>query len=122
VIHISVTTAFLVYSIALAVIFLALYLYTEMGERKSHRVLTRQFLWRCVYCGYTYLDEGAEALSQCPRCRSLNDEAESRPREVQTRPGRRGQPAPEPTSPEARRNPSRRKNPHRARRGPRRRR
>ncbi|MDX9971544.1 MAG: hypothetical protein RBU21_01000 [FCB group bacterium] len=117
-IPISLTTAILVYSTMLAAIFMVLYLYTEQGARRSERILAQQFRWRCTYCGYTYLDEAAVSISQCPRCQSINNEAEGRPREL------RGHEQPVTEEPdefaETRRNPSRRKRPNQKRRGPRR--
>jgi rubredoxin len=120
VIPISLTTAILVYSFALAAIFLVLYLYTERGARRSQRILTQQFLWRCTYCGYTYLDEEAISVSQCPRCGSLNDEAEGRPRELRGHGAWAEAPDAVEAAVESRRNPSRRKRPTQKRRGPRR--
>lgn len=121
-IPISLTTAFIVYSVALAAIFLVLYLYTEMRVRRSQQTLAQQFLWRCVYCGFTYLDERASAVSECPRCHSFNDEAEVRPRALHSRSDDQGARLDNELLEEARRNPSRRKRPHQTRRGPRRRR
>lgn len=117
-IPISLTTAILVYSTLLAAIFMVLYLYTERGARRSVRILAHQFRWRCTYCGFTYLDEAAVSISQCPRCHSINDEAEGRPRELRSHePQATGEPD---ELSETRRNPSRRKRPTQKRRGPRR--
>ncbi len=117
-ISISLTTAILIYSLLLGAIFLVLYLYTEMDTRRSHRVLAEQYVWRCVYCGFTYLDEAAEAVSECPRCHSYNAGSEGRPRAVRSK---AESPARAVDDAEPRRNPSRRKRPHQRRRGPRRR-
>lgn len=118
-IPISLTTAILVYTLALGAIFLALYLYTEVGTRRAHRRLAQQYRWRCAYCGYTYLDERAEDVSECPRCHSFNDETDGRPRDLRAH---AAQAAPSlEDDKESRRNPSRRKRPHQKRRGPRRR-
>jgi len=120
VISISLTTAILVYTLALAGIFLVLYLYTEVGTRRVHRALAQQYRWRCAYCGFTYLDERAESVSECPRCHSFNDEVDGRPRDLRTHPVRAHGPGHDlPEDP--RRNPSRRKRPTQRRRGPRRR-
>ncbi len=121
-IHISLTTAFIVYSLVLATIFMVLYLYTETRVRQSQQKLAQQFLWRCVYCGFTYLDEEASVVSECPRCHSFNDEAEVRPKALHSRGDDTEAITAGESFDEARRNPSRRKRPHQKRRGPRRRR
>lgn len=119
-IPISLSTAILVYSTMLAAIFLVLYLYTERGARRSQRLLAQQYLWRCNYCGFAYLDEQAEAVSECPRCGSLNDQTDGRPRDLRV--GPIPSPPREAALPDdSRRNPSRRKRPTQRRRGPRRR-
>lgn len=121
-IQIQLTTAVALYSAILCGMILAIWVYTEVTVRQSHRFLGNQFLWRCVFCGYTYLDEHAEAVSQCPRCASFNSLEDRDAKVVQPRTrlhtseSDRGQPLAE------HRNPSRRRRPHQRRRGPRRRR
>ena len=121
-IQISLTTALVLYSSVLLILLLLIWIYTEVSVRRSYRVLEKQFLWRCVFCGYIYLDEAAETLSQCPRCHSFSSVDDKHARYVTTHASTASQdrdgtdPADAP-----RRNPSHRKRPHQRRRGPRRR-
>jgi len=71
-IQIALTHALALYSAILGLLITAIWVYTELTVRRHHRFLEKQFLWRCVFCGYTYLDESAEKVSQCPRCASFN--------------------------------------------------
>lgn len=124
-ITIHLTTAIALYSGLLLIGALAVWVYTEMSTQRAYRVLERQSLWRCAYCGFLYLDEGAGAHSECPRCGSINLSAEAQDRAVDRDKARREarSPEPEPEPGESpRRNPSRGKRPGAARRGPRRRR
>lgn len=121
---IDVTTAVGLYSAVLVLIIGVIWVYTEVTVRRTHRVLAKQFLWRCVFCGYSYLDENAEDISRCPRCESFNSVGDKRAKEVLT--SRRAVPEEATTGDEEasiqRRNPSHRKRPHQKRRGGRRRR
>ena len=119
-IQISLTSALVMYSAILGLVVLMIWSYTEFVTRRSYRVLEKQHLWRCVYCGYVYLDEEAEALSQCPQCESINSSADKRARYVKTRQTAASK-ATVPEAPDHRRNPSHRKRPHQRRRGPRKR-
>ena len=119
-IQISLTAALAMYSAILGLMVLTIWTYTELVTRHSYRVLEKQHLWRCVYCGYVYLDEEAEALSPCPQCQSINSSEDKHARYVKTRRNKASkQAAPAPN--ERRRNSSQRKRPHQRRRGPRRR-
>ena len=122
-IQISLTSALAFYSAVLGCVVLVIWIYTEIVVRRSYNVLTKQFLWRCVFCGYTYLDEDAADLSQCPRCESYNSARDKHARLVRTRPSTHrfdeDQLAQEPQA--SRRNPSHRKSPQKRRRGPRKR-
>ena len=113
--------ALLLYSSVLALMAIAGWIYTEVTVRRPHRFLGKQYLWRCTYCGYTYLDESGDELSQCPRCESFNSASEEQVRfvPVKTPTGKQAERAAEDKE-EQRRNPSRRKRPHQRRRGPRR--
>ncbi len=114
--------ALLLYSSVLGLMALFIWLYTELTVRRPHRYLGKQYLWRCTYCGYTYLDEFGDEMSQCPRCESFNSAAEEHVRFVPAKAKVGREPAgPEENALETRRNPSRRKRPHQKRRGPRRR-
>ncbi len=117
-IEISLTQALAVYSAVLGLTIGAIWLYTELSIRRPQRLLGEQFLWRCSFCGCTYLDEAAQLVSRCPRCESFNavEEGASRAHVAQVE-------APRETAEAAvGRNTSRRKRHHQRRRGPRRRR
>jgi len=119
-IQISLTSALILYSTILGCLILFIWTYTEIRVRRSHRVLEKQFLWHCVFCGYIYLDEAAETLSRCPRCHSYSSAEDKRARDIRTR--RAKSPAEERnagTLGVAPRNTSHRKRPHQRRRGPR---
>lgn len=117
-IEISLTQGLAVYTAVLGLTIGGIWLYTELSIRRPQRHLGEQFLWRCSFCGCTYLDAGARRISKCPRCESFNavEEATHRVNLPQIE-------APN-EAPEAAagRNTSRRKRHHQRRRGPRRRR
>ena len=117
-IQISLPTALAFYSAILGVILVAIWVFTEVSVRRSYHVIERQFLWRCVFCGYIYLDEEAEKLSLCPRCESYNSVEDRLARYADT-PIHEEQTEPAPTGP--RRDTSHRKRPHQRHHGPRRR-
>ena len=75
-IEIQLTTALALYSLLLAVLGLAIWVYTELSVRRPQQYLGKQFLWRCTFCACTYLDETAQSISQCPRCASFNSAAD----------------------------------------------
>ena len=116
-IQISLTNALILYSSIIGILALSIWIYSEVTVRRSYRVLEKQFLWRCVFCGYIYLDEGAENVSMCPRCESYNSTQDKLARYVKSAP----KPA-EVTQDEEGRNTSHRKRPHQQHRGPRKRR
>ncbi|HOE67689.1 MAG TPA: hypothetical protein PLO62_14315 [Candidatus Hydrogenedentes bacterium] len=121
-IQIELASAVLMYSAILLTIVAGIWAYTEFSVRRERRFLEKQYHWRCVFCGFTYLDESGDPVSQCPRCRSYNSVEDERAREV--RPiavSIAAEKSPAPSGEELRRNPSRRKRPHQRRRGPRRR-
>lgn len=120
-IEISLSTALVLYSAILGAMVFAIWLYTEVTVRRSYRVLEKQHLWRCVFCGYIYLDEDADTVSQCPQCESFNSVTDKRARYVPTRRAQREEKKPEEKAEEPRRNPSHRKRPQQRRRGPRKR-
>jgi len=121
VIQITLYNAIILYSVVLGALAAGIWLYTEVTTRRSYRFLERQFLWRCGFCGYTYLDESSDDISQCPRCQSYNAPEDKHVRDpLLVSPRRRETIQIESEGPQ--RNPSRQKRPHRRRRGPRRRR
>jgi hypothetical protein len=71
-IEIQLTTALLFYGILIGLMGVAIWIYTELSVNRPQQRLGQQFLWRCTFCGCTYLDETAETVSECPRCESLN--------------------------------------------------
>lgn len=118
-IQISLTTALGVYSVVLFILFFGIWIYTEVAVRYVHRRLAKQYLWRCVFCGYAYLDEQAEKLSLCPRCNSYNSVEDKFAREIPLPFAIEEKPD---NNLEDRKNSSHRKRPRQKRRGPRRRR
>ena len=120
-IQISLTTALALYSSILIGMVFCIWAYTEVSVSRSQRVIEKQFLWRCVFCGYIYLDEAAEKLSQCPRCHSYSSVEDKHARYVPPTLPRQETAPLEDDLFEPRRNPSHRKRPNQRRRGPRRR-
>jgi len=116
-IEIELKWALVLYSAVLGAIGLFIWSYTELAVHRPHQYLGKQFLWRCTYCGYSYLDESGGELSRCPRCDSYVAATDARARLVPADPN-----VPEhDTEPGPGRNASRRKRHHQRRRGPRRR-
>lgn len=117
--QIELSHAVALYSLILAIVIIAIWVYTELSVRRPQRSLGQQFLWQCTYCGCKYLDESAKNISQCPRCQSYNalEEEQNRPPDV-----RKETLSTEPDTARGARNPSHRKRHHQRRRGPRRRR
>jgi hypothetical protein len=120
-IEISLSSAIVLYSAILGAMVFAIWLYTEVTVRRSYRVLEKQHLWRCVFCGYIYLDEDAETVSQCPQCESYNAVTDKRARYVPPRHAHQEENKAADKPEEPRRNPSHRKRPQQHRRGPRKR-
>ena len=123
-IPISLTSALVFYSAILGALVLAIWIFTEISVRRTYRVMGKQFLWRCVFCGYIYLDEEAEELSQCPRCESYNSVSDKKARFFKARPQKQEPETKETASgiaAEPERNTSHRKRPHQRHRGPRKR-
>lgn len=116
-IEIELKWALVLYSGVLGAIVLFIWVYTELTVRRPQRYFGQQFLWRCTFCGYTYLDESGQQYSTCPRCESIvaANDAHARVVPVQS------EPAAEESGGPPGRNTSRRKRPHQRRRGPRRR-
>lgn len=71
-IEIQLTTALALYSALLALLGCGIWIYTELSVRRPQLHLGEQFLWRCIFCACTYLDESGNTISQCPRCFSYN--------------------------------------------------
>lgn len=76
-IELQLSQALVLYSVLLGVLAGGIWLYTELSVRRPQRKLGQQFLWKCAYCGCTYLDEQAERVSQCPRCENFSTAAEA---------------------------------------------
>ena len=71
-IQIELPTAIAVYSAVLGLLVAGIWIYTEIFVRRPQRYLGKQFLWRCTYCAFIYLDEGARQIPKCPQCASFN--------------------------------------------------
>jgi len=124
-IQISLTTAIFIYGTVIVVGAVLLYFASELRATRAYRVLEKQFLWRCAFCGFLYLDENAGEISRCPRCESFNTGKEAQDKAVNAvkhRPREETKEEPKVEGETPRRNPSRRKRPQSGRRGPRRRR
>ena len=119
-IELQLTNALALYSILLGALVAAIWVYTEFSVRRTHRVLEKQHLWRCVFCGYIYLDEGAGHVSECPRCNSFNSADDRHARFVRSKRAHSGAEDQAATE-EPSRNTSHRKRPHQKTRGPRKR-
>ena len=119
-IQLEIGEALILYSGILSVLAAGIWLYTELSSWRMHRTLGKQYLWRCTFCGFSYLDESAESISRCPRCESLNSVEDKNARVVKVR--GEAYEGPEPEMQETRRNTSKRKRPTQRRRGPRKRR
>lgn len=119
-IPITLTTAIVLYTGLLGFLFLGIWVYTEMTVHRHQRQLGKQFLWRCVFCGYSYLDETAETLSHCPRCNSINAARDHAARAVPAKAVPEADTGSASETDEIRRNPSRQKRHHQRHRGPRR--
>ena len=123
-IQIGLTTALLIYGSIIVIGAVFLYFISELRATQVYRVLEKQFLWRCAFCGFLYLDENAGDLSQCPRCQSFNSGKDAQDKAVvhaRYTPPQETAKTPDDDTEDPRRNPSRRKR-HGGKRGPRRRR
>ena len=116
-IHIELTHAAVLYMALLMFITLGIWVYTELSVRRGQRFLEKQYHWRCIFCGFSYLDESGEPVSRCPRCDSYNSVEDHLAKEVRPMPAWQEE---EPNPLETRKNTSHRKRPHQRRRGPRR--
>ena len=119
-IEISLPVALIVYSAIIVAGAFLIWLYTEATTRRAYLVLEKQYLWRCVFCSYVYLDQDAVKHSECPQCHSINSLEDKKARYIPVPKSAKMEAAPQPTQ-ESRRNPSRGKRPGARRRGPRRR-
>lgn len=120
-IQISLSTALIVYSVVILAGALGIWMYMEITTRRAYLVLEKQYLWRCVFCSYTYLDADAVKHSECPQCHSINSMEDKRARFVQTAAGRAAAKATPEAREETRHNPSKGKKKGARHRGPRRR-
>ena len=121
-IEISLSTALALYGGIIITGTLLLWIYTEINVQRAQKVMTKQYLWRCTFCAFSYLDEEASAFSRCPRCGSITAHDDKGAREVKTpKPAAEACHAEEPPKEQPRRNPSRGKRPGARTRGPRRR-
>lgn len=120
-IQISLTAALIVYSAVIVAGAFLIWLYTEITTRRAYLVLEKQYLWRCVFCSFTYLDTDAVTHSTCPQCHSINTLQDKKARFIPvSKSVKMAVEAPREHQ-ESRRNPSRGKRPGARRRGPRKR-
>lgn len=119
-IEISLPAALILYSSIIVAGAFAIWLQTEVVTRKAYLVLEKQYLWRCTFCSYIYLDTDAVRHSTCPQCHCINTLDDKQARYIPVSKSLKvveeageGQ--------VSRRNPSRGKRPGAKRRGPRRR-
>lgn len=119
-IEISLPAALIIYSAIIVAGAFAIWLQTEVVTRKAYLVLEKQYLWRCVFCSYIYLDNDAVRHSTCPQCGCINALEDKQARYIPISRSREAE-AIEEERTVTRRNPSRGKRPGARRRGPRRR-
>ena len=120
-IQISLSTALFVYGAIIVVGAVAIWLYTEVTSRRAYLVLEKQYLWRCVFCSYTYLDADAVTHSKCPQCHSINSMDDKQARFVPVAGADALAAAPDEPPQTSRHNPSKGKRKGARSRGPRRR-
>ncbi len=116
-IQLQLTHAVVLYAAVVGVLAIAIWIYTELSVTRSRTVLTKQHLWRCTYCGFSYLDDSGVPVTRCPRCENLNGSQEAQDRLVAA--GHEPE-ASDQANVDTRKNPSRGKQKRGKRRGPRR--
>lgn len=119
-IQLQLTHAVVLYAAIIGALAIAMWIYTEFSVSRTRTMLTKQHLWHCTYCGYTYLDDSGVPVTRCPRCTNLNGTGEAQDALIAT--GHSSDaPADALTQPsDTRKNPSRGKQKRGKRRGPRR--
>lgn len=119
-IEISLPAALILYSSIIVAGAFLIWIQTEVVTRKAYLVLEKQYLWRCTFCSYIYLDTDAVRHSICPQCQSINVLEDKQARYI---PMAKSLQVVEDVGDGqvSRRNPSRGKRPGAKRRGPRRR-
>ena len=115
-IQLQLTHAVVLYAGIVGVLAIAIWIYTEFAVTRTRTMLTKQHLWRCTYCGFSYLDDSGVPVTRCPRCMNLNGSSDAQDPRVAIRQSERKE---EPHT-EGRKNPSRGKQKRGKRRGPRR--
>ncbi len=118
-IELDLRWALLLYISVVGAIFVGIWIYTALTVYRPQRFLGKQYLWRCVFCGFSYLDDTDDTLSLCPRCGSYNSAEDKSAREAPPLRTVRESESAETKSLPPRKNPSHRKRPHQRRRGPR---
>jgi phage FluMu protein Com len=76
-IQLQLTHAVVLYAGIIGILAIAIWIYTEFSVTRTRTKLTKQHLWRCTYCGYTYLDDSGVSVTRCPRCENLNGAQEA---------------------------------------------
>lgn len=118
-IRLELTYALWMYSAVLAALAVGIWVYTEVSVRRPQRAMGKQYLWHCIICGYSYLDEHSTDLSTCPQCGTILSAADRGARELVSASGVH---IPAQATEDGAKGNSRRKRPTARRRGPRRRR
>lgn len=118
-IRLELTHALWMYSAVLGALAVGIWVYTEVSVRRPQRAMGKQYLWHCIICGYSYLDEQSTDLSACPQCGTILSAEDPGARELITA---SGVPVPAQETGDRTKGNSRRKRPTARRRGPRRRR
>ncbi len=121
-ITLELSEAVSLYTGVLAALAVGLLLFAELKVTKVQRSLGKQFVWHCVFCGYVYLDESSDRISQCPRCESFNSVADRHARETVPSRVALDAAAEDAAGGDPGKNTSKRKRHHQRRRGPRKRR
>ncbi len=116
-IQLQLTHAVVLYGAVVVFLAIAIWIYTELRVTRVRTVLTKQHLWRCTYCGFSYLDDSGVPVTRCPRCENLNGSQDAQDALVAA-----GHSAdtPDQHQLDTRKNPSRGKQKRGKRRGPRR--
>lgn len=71
-IELSPTTAMMVYLCVTLAMLIGIWAYHHYRCRRRKVVLIQQELYVCEYCHFTYLDQVAKPITQCPQCDSFN--------------------------------------------------
>jgi len=71
VINLDFSLAIAIYSCALLLVILFIWVFKRKAKDKDLR-LDAKYLWFCSICSYTYINTKEDVISACPRCGSYN--------------------------------------------------